>query len=344
MLSEGNLQNNQWLNDLYKIKEKWSTAFNKDCFNLGILSTQRSESTNHVCHGYSKPTSTITECFLDLEKIMRIWRRNEQDEEFRCSQTDIVPYMKSSPVLKQAAKFYSRKLYAFFEEEFLHGLGGLCVENTSSDLSRFSVWNIDSSIDSHKWIVKFSSIQGTIECTYAKFEMMGILCAYCMRVMRQLDSINIPIKYLLPRWSVNARKDLYSGGKIPSLCSNACQLISGDSNFIFRNYVCRFAYKISTEAQGNKEAEKCVIEDLSTLAAKVHSIKLGRKNIPISGTGHETIKDPKKCRPKGVSNARLKDHGEKKKPKKVNKLPRFLPQAYTIQIQIQVVNSLSCNQ
>ncbi|PKU62844.1 Protein FAR1-RELATED SEQUENCE 9 [Dendrobium catenatum] len=173
MISKGNLQNRQWLNDLYKIREKWSTAFNKDCFNLGILSTQRSESTNHVCHG-----------FLGLEKVMRNWRRNEQDEEFRCSQTDIVPYMKSSPILKQAAKFYSRKLYAYFEEEFLHGLGELCVENTSSDLSRFSVWNIDNSNDSHNWIVNFNSLEGTIECSCVKFEMMGILCAHCMRVMR----------------------------------------------------------------------------------------------------------------------------------------------------------------
>ncbi|PKU83580.1 Protein FAR1-RELATED SEQUENCE 5 [Dendrobium catenatum] len=70
-ISEGNLQSHQWLNDLNKIREKWSTAFNKDCFNIGILSTQRSESTNHVCHGYSKPTSTINECFLGLENVMR---------------------------------------------------------------------------------------------------------------------------------------------------------------------------------------------------------------------------------------------------------------------------------
>ncbi|PKU59633.1 Protein FAR1-RELATED SEQUENCE 5 [Dendrobium catenatum] len=92
--------------------------------------------------------------------------------------------MKSIQILKQAAKFYSKKLYAFFEEEFLHGLGGLCVENTSSDLSRFFVWNIDNSTDLHNWIVNFNSLEGTIECSCAKFEMMGILCAHCMRVMR----------------------------------------------------------------------------------------------------------------------------------------------------------------
>ncbi|KAI0524535.1 hypothetical protein KFK09_003909 [Dendrobium nobile] len=56
---------------LNKIRNKWSTAFNKDCFSMDILSTQRSESTNIVCHGISKPISSITDCFLGLEKVMR---------------------------------------------------------------------------------------------------------------------------------------------------------------------------------------------------------------------------------------------------------------------------------
>ncbi|PKU70174.1 Protein FAR1-RELATED SEQUENCE 5 [Dendrobium catenatum] len=87
MIREGDLQSHQWLKDLYRIREKWSTIFNKDCFNLGILSTQRSESTNFVCHGISKATSSLTECFLGLEKLINTWRRNERDEIFRCFQS-----------------------------------------------------------------------------------------------------------------------------------------------------------------------------------------------------------------------------------------------------------------
>ncbi|PKU78962.1 hypothetical protein MA16_Dca000306 [Dendrobium catenatum] len=36
--------------------------------------------------------------------------------------------------------------------------------------------------------------------------MMSLLCSHCMRVIRQLDIVNIPFKYLLLRWSVRARK------------------------------------------------------------------------------------------------------------------------------------------
>ncbi|KAL0925953.1 hypothetical protein M5K25_004330 [Dendrobium thyrsiflorum] len=318
MMKEGNLQNHQWLNDLYKIRSKWSTAFNKNCFNLGILSTQRSESTNHVCHGISKPTSSITECFLGLEKMMKTWRRNEKDEDFKCSQSEIQPYIKSSSILKQAALFYSRKLYSFFEEEFLQGVGGLCIEYSSSDLTMFYVKSIDKCPDSKIWTVLFNSSQGTIQCSCAKFEMMGILCSHCMRVLRQLDIVNIPEKYFLPRWSARARKDLYAGRKITNLSNSSCLSVEVPGNLKIRNYVCRFAYKISTEAQGNAEAEQCMLDGMTSMARNVQLILEGKKiNNTNPVCGRKNIKDPAKCRPKGISNARLKDHWEKKKKKKI---------------------------
>ncbi|PKU65247.1 Protein FAR1-RELATED SEQUENCE 5 [Dendrobium catenatum] len=40
LIIQGNLQDHVWLQDLYRIRNKWSTAFNKDYFSMDILSTQ----------------------------------------------------------------------------------------------------------------------------------------------------------------------------------------------------------------------------------------------------------------------------------------------------------------
>ncbi|PKU66268.1 hypothetical protein MA16_Dca019197 [Dendrobium catenatum] len=77
MIIEGNLHDHVWLEDHYRIRDKWSTTFNKDCFSMDILSAQHSESTNNRCHDISKTTSFITDCFLGLEKVMRNWCSNE---------------------------------------------------------------------------------------------------------------------------------------------------------------------------------------------------------------------------------------------------------------------------
>ncbi|KAH0453195.1 hypothetical protein IEQ34_017519 [Dendrobium chrysotoxum] len=69
-----------------------------------------------------------------------------------------------------------------------------------------SVEKIDQSIH---WTIYFDAKKGTIQCSYGKFDMMGLQYSYCMRVIRQLDIVNIPSKYVLLIWSARARKDIY---------------------------------------------------------------------------------------------------------------------------------------
>ncbi|KAL0922196.1 hypothetical protein M5K25_006165 [Dendrobium thyrsiflorum] len=274
MILEGNLQTHEWLGDLYKIRSKWSTAFNKEYFSMGILSTQRSESTNNVCHGISKPTSSITECFLGLEKIITNWRRNEQDEDHKCSQSEIVPVIRSSSILKQAARFYSRKLYSFFEEEFLQGVGGMSIDFVSNDSSKFLVNHTENKDQSNPWVVHFDASDCTIQCTCKKFETMG--------------------------------KGSDSG-----------------SGFIFRNHISRFAYQISTRAQGNELAEQYMLGAMKDMAENIDLLvdgKMTNSNLISKSKSRaapvSAFKDPQKRRPKGISNARLKGYWEKKKQKK----------------------------
>ncbi|XP_020597382.1 protein FAR1-RELATED SEQUENCE 1-like [Phalaenopsis equestris] len=154
MIVLGNLYENTWLISLYNIRHKWSTAFNKEIFGMGIPSTQRSESTNNICHNASKPTSTLTESFLSLEKVMKAWRKNERDEYFKSERSAIVPAVKSSPVLRQGALVYTRKLYSMFQAELLHGMCGLVVECSTTSNSEFYVRNLDNEHTVRPWIVK----------------------------------------------------------------------------------------------------------------------------------------------------------------------------------------------
>ncbi|XP_020596247.1 protein FAR1-RELATED SEQUENCE 9-like [Phalaenopsis equestris] len=144
MIQQGNLHYNVWLDDLYNIRYRWSTAFNKAIFGMEILSTQRSESTNNICHGVCKPTSSLTECFLGLENVMKSWRRNEKDADFKRSQFVTTLVVKSSPVLRQATLLYTRKLYSMFEGELLHGPCGLAVEVFVESDSEYYVRNLDN--------------------------------------------------------------------------------------------------------------------------------------------------------------------------------------------------------
>ncbi|KAL0904396.1 hypothetical protein M5K25_026499 [Dendrobium thyrsiflorum] len=222
------------------------TAFNKDYFNIVILSTQHSESINNVCHGIFKPTSFITDYFLGLEK--------------------------------QAAHFYSRKLFSFFEEEFLQGVGGM-----SSVLWKHSM---------HLQEVRSDGF--TMFALHESFE------------------------YLLLRWSARDRKDIYSGQTLKGSAQNNSEASSGFifGNYISRfAYQISTRVQMNEEAEQYMLA---AMKDMSENIDLILNGKRKNHKFPreISQGGIAKVKDPIKHRPKGVSNAMLKSHWEKNKGKR----------------------------
>ncbi|KAI0486594.1 hypothetical protein KFK09_029343 [Dendrobium nobile] len=80
-----------------------------------------------------------------------------------------------------------------------------------------------------------------------------------------------------------------------------------------------FAYQVSTRAQGNENAEQYILAAMIEIAENVDFILAGMKifhPLKKSGGGLKNVNDPQKCRPKCISNARLKIHWEMRKTKK----------------------------
>ncbi|KAL0906158.1 hypothetical protein M5K25_024627 [Dendrobium thyrsiflorum] len=166
--------------------------------------------------------------------------------------------------------------------------GGMSIDFVSNDSSKFLVNHIENKDQSNPWVVHFDATDCTIQCTCKKFETMGLLCCHSMRVLRQLDIVKIPEKYLM-----------------------------------LRNHISRFAYQISTRAQWNELAEQYMLGAMKDMAENIDLLVEGKmtnsnfiaksksRAAPVSA-----FKDPQKRRPKGISNARLKGYWEKKKQKK----------------------------
>ncbi|PKU83819.1 hypothetical protein MA16_Dca025666 [Dendrobium catenatum] len=137
--------------------------------------------------------------------------------------------------------------------------------------------------------------------------MTSLLCFYCLRVIRKFDIINIPLKYLLMRWSARARKDIYFGQTMTCM-GNKVTPSHGLEGKIFRNYFSRFTYQISTRGQENEKAEQYMLTAMTDMAENVDLILDGKKNHKFIANSSMTkkLKDQLKCRPKGISNVRLK--------------------------------------
>ncbi|XP_073059472.1 protein FAR1-RELATED SEQUENCE 5-like isoform X7 [Primulina eburnea] len=104
MISEYNLEDHSWFCRLYGLREKWCTALSKDFFSAGILSSQRSESTNHAIGFNAKKSTSLAEFYGILKATIKHWRIKEQNNEFQCSKSVPESVLPMTGMLKHASE------------------------------------------------------------------------------------------------------------------------------------------------------------------------------------------------------------------------------------------------
>ena len=72
LMNEYNLEKNDWLQGLYKIKESWIPIYNRSTFFVGVNTTQRSESIDafFFFNSFVDSTTTLQEFVLKFKKVV----------------------------------------------------------------------------------------------------------------------------------------------------------------------------------------------------------------------------------------------------------------------------------
>ncbi|KAK8914503.1 Protein FAR1-RELATED SEQUENCE 7 [Platanthera zijinensis] len=316
MVLRGNLEDNRWLRDLYKVRTRWSTAFNKSCLDLGILSTQRSESANNVLHGCSKATSSLVECYIGLDKLTSNWRRSEHDEDFRCKHGSVTPKIQHCHLLKHISKIYTRKSFSIFEQAYMDGAVGVCVveeSRISENRIVYATQHCESAGDLKRWFVTVDSTNFDANCSCMGFQTKGILCKHILRVYNHTNVKQIPAKYVLNRFTLKAKKGMY--------LSKEARPKDFDSNLVFRSHMMRFTYDLTRRIEDCKLAKEYVHTAFIEVAKKADEIvdedEMMRKGVKDKNDKNKgLVRDPPTMRSKGQSNNRPKSHWEKTSKRK----------------------------
>ncbi|XP_074315469.1 protein FAR1-RELATED SEQUENCE 5-like [Silene latifolia] len=208
MISDYGLQDSDWFDRLYTLREKWSTALNKGYFSVGILSSQRSESTNHALGFQATKTTSLIEFFHIFESTVRRWRSEEERNEFnniRAKPTSVFPMV---DLLDHASQVYTLKLFRAFEKEFGIAIGTRAIECTTEDhIKSYLVYPSGSDENPHH--VTFDSSNLLIECTCRKFQESRMLCFHSIRILHLGSVSEIPDRYISRRWTKFAKKKVW---------------------------------------------------------------------------------------------------------------------------------------
>ncbi|XP_019166964.1 PREDICTED: protein FAR1-RELATED SEQUENCE 7-like [Ipomoea nil] len=142
---------------LYDCREKWCPAFNKDYFSGGILSSQRSETTNHSISRRLSKTAGLCDFYSSFVSVISEWRSKENGEDFRCAQGVPAMMMEHVKLLSHAREVYTIEIYFLFEEQFMKG--SACHQEmvlNDGRQQKYHVWRPDIDIISipDKYILK----------------------------------------------------------------------------------------------------------------------------------------------------------------------------------------------
>ncbi|XP_021735103.1 protein FAR1-RELATED SEQUENCE 1-like [Chenopodium quinoa] len=202
------LKNNSWFKRLYSLKHKWSTTLSKDFFSAGILSSQRSESTNHSVGFKANKKTSLTEFYNIFQKTVKTWRRNEDFYEFNSIKSIPTSSYPMSALLKHAAEVYTHTLFRDFEEEFNLAIGSqtkLLFINGDKMVYQVYLEGRDGTIQA----VTYDPVNQTIQCPCKNFEESGWLCFHSLRILHMHSVEKIPEQYISVRWTKVAKDKVW---------------------------------------------------------------------------------------------------------------------------------------
>ncbi|XP_057247414.1 protein FAR1-RELATED SEQUENCE 5-like [Beta vulgaris subsp. vulgaris] len=311
MTTKYKLEDDRWFNRLYNLKEKWCTAFSKDFFSAGILSSQRSESANHAIGFKASKTTSLSDFFSIFQQTIIRWRRQEERDDFDCTKGVPKSDLCMSPLLKHAALVYTHTLFRDFEDEFKHAMAS-AIELVGTQGNTLTYRVFLNGIDGSSQQVSFNYPEMTIECGCINFQESGWLCFHAIRVLHLHSVQKIPEKYISSR---------YYNLILKSHRIEPARAVTEES---FKKTNSRVEELIKIEeakasAEKAKAHEKALQEAAAALHANESQENNAQKSPPIP-----TVLDPDRAVTKGRDNKRIKGHYDlykkaSKKGKKRNK-------------------------
>ncbi|CAH9118102.1 unnamed protein product [Cuscuta europaea] len=187
---------NTCLKRLYSHKEKWCPAFSKDYFSGGVLSSQRSESTNRSISRRLTKTTTLCAFFKMFCDVVDEWRLEENGHDFRCSEGTIEMVLLQDSLLSHARDVYTLEIFKLFQEQYLKGMSHFfkLISQNCNDYE-YHVWL--NGVDLIRHNVTFNQNDNTVTCTCKMFSEVDTLCRHILRIYSPLCQMYSPSLYIV---------------------------------------------------------------------------------------------------------------------------------------------------
>ena len=300
---------------MWKYRDMYVSAYFRGSFCPFIRSTSRSESFNSNFKDYVRRKDTIETFLKQYELFQENIVQIENRDRFESSQ-QIPVFWCRQLIERHAGKIYTKGIYLKFVTELLNSTAFQVIEIEKD--KQYHLQKMFRYENPEFWkdvfTVHVNRKDMRFECECGKFERDGVLCCHILRLFTQFDVMEIPVHYILPRWTIEYReKELLKHKKdsvekygdsssenalryamIMNSISDMCSDISRDQNKSkkFIEEVHKIHAKLMDEGPGHNRdgSQAATLKDPPVIKKTARKIRKHLKNLKNRGLKMEQIK------------------------------------------------------
>lgn len=266
ILQRYELRDSEWLQSMYHARRQWVPVYLRDTFFGEMSIMQGNDSINSYFDGYINASTNIQVLIKQYEKAMAT--RHEKEVKADYDTLNIPPVLKTpSPMEKQAANLYTRKIFMKFQEELVDTLAypATVVDDIGSTIT-YRVAKFGEDHIAH--FIQFNVFEKRASCSCQMFESSGIICRHILAVFRVTNVLTLPSHYILKRWTRNAKSGVVLDDHFLGLP------ITFQESFAARHdNLCREAIKYVKEGTESVHVYNIAIDALHEASRKVAAAK-----------------------------------------------------------------------
>ncbi|XP_022018915.1 protein FAR-RED ELONGATED HYPOCOTYL 3-like [Helianthus annuus] len=206
VIAEFNLEDNDWISDIFALRESWIPAYYRMEHMSGLMrTTSRSESENHFFGQVCNSKATLVEFMTHYETAIAaqhpMHRKNDHESRYKR------PQLKSCYKLLegQVVDIYTKIIFCDVQTEPI-GVAD-CINQRYEDqpdgFVKFYV-NDFQQLCTSLFEVMFRKSDCTCSYSCRRFEQFGLLCRHIFYVLRLMDIREFPKQYIFNRWRKKA--------------------------------------------------------------------------------------------------------------------------------------------
>jgi hypothetical protein len=268
---------NEWLQTMYNARQQWVPVFMRNSFFGEVSRTEGSEGVNSFFDGFVNALTTLQMLIKQYEKAIASWHDLELKADYETTNT--TPVLKTpSPMEKQAANLYTRRIFMKFQEELVETLANPATKiDDSGTVTTYRVAKFGEDHKAHT--VTFNSFEMKVSCSCQMFEYSGIICRHILAVFRAKNLLTLPSQYILKRWTRNAKSGTVLDEHASELTNS-----SRESLTVRYNNLRREAIKYVEEGAKSIHIYNVAMDALKEAAKKIAVVKTQSPGAPKSGT------------------------------------------------------------